>query len=509
MIKIVVNVQLHERRVAILENNKLVELRIERSDQRRIVGNIYKGVVENVVPALNAAFIEIGLPKRAFLHISDIARFDPFADSETEEDEDESFHQPTVSHAGEHITRVLSKGQEILVQIIRDPIGTKGARCTTQLTIPGRYLVLIPGQGHIGVSRRISDRAERARLRKIIRQVKPEGFGIIVRTIARGLPAEVLKNDLENLLQLWDKIKKRAQVLPPGSLVYRDAGLIPTLVRDQFSDEVSEFIIDSPEEYKKVVEYVKQVAPNLVDRVKLYTGDEPIFDKYNIEKQIETMLSRKVRLPSGGEIVIDQTEALVAIDVNTGKFTKKRDYEELVFKTNCEAAEEIARQLRLRDLGGLIVVDFIDMEKPEHRQALQNIFHEALKKDRASKKILPMNEFAIIMLTRKRVQQSIISRITEECPVCKGVGSIYSPSTMVAHLERWLIRARGNIEGEVIFIAHPSIAEELLSGNGERIEDFHQAYGIKLNVFAESSMKPDEYLIINPETGEDITHIFD
>jgi len=277
MMKVIVNVQLHERRVAIVEDKNLVELMIERSDQRRIVGNIYKGIVENVVSSLNAAFVEVGLQRRVFLHISDIAHFDPFADAETEED-DESFHQPLVKNYGVHIDRVLKKKQEVLVQIVKDPMGTKGARCTTQLSIPGRYLVLIAGPKHIGVSRRISERRERSRLRRIIADTKPEGFGVIIRTIARGLPAEALIQDLNGLLEQWEKIKRKAQVLPAGSLIYRDAGLIPALVRDQFSEDVQEFIIDSQDEYKKIIAYVKQVAPNLSNRIKLYNGKEPIFE---------------------------------------------------------------------------------------------------------------------------------------------------------------------------------------------------------------------------------------
>ncbi|RKZ31842.1 ribonuclease E/G [bacterium] len=508
MLQIIVNVQLHERRVALVEDGNLVELMIERADQRRITGNVYKGVIENVVPSLNAAFVEIGLSRRAFLHISDIARFDPFADAETEEEE-ETFHQPMVKDYGTHITKVLNKGQELLVQIIKDPIGTKGARCTTQLSIPGRYLVLIPGPKHIGVSRRIRDKSERSRLRKQIAKVKPEGFGIIIRTIARGLSGDVLNQDLESLLQVWEKIKHRAQVLPPGSLIYRDAGLIPTLVRDQFSDEVSEFIIDSKEEHKKVIDYVQEVAPNLADRVKLFSGEESIFEKYGIEKQIDKMLSRSVRLPCGGEIVIDLTEALVAIDVNSGKSTGKRDYEQMAMRVNCEAAEEIARQIRLRDLGGIIVVDFIDLNKSENIARLEKTFKDALRKDRASKRILSINDFGMMVITRKRVQQSITSRITEQCPVCNGVGSIYSPSTMVANLERWLIRAKGNFKGNAILITHPDIAEELLSDGGERISDFKQAYEINLVVFAEASMNPNSYRIIDAKTGEDITNKYD
>ncbi len=499
---IVVNVQLHERRVAILEDGKLVELLLERSDQRRIVGNIYKGVVENIVPGLQAAFVEIGLPKRAFLHVSDISRFNPFSDSETEEGNEE-FVQPTLKRNGTLIQNILKRGQEILVQIVRDPIGTKGPRCTTQLTLAGRYIVLIPGAKHIGISRRINDRAERARLRRAISALKPRDCGVIVRTIAKGRSAEVLKQDLEQLMAAWEKVKQRAIAMPPGSLIYRDAGMIPALIRDQFSPDIEKFIIDSKDEYIKVVKYVKQVAPELVDRIELYKGKEPIFDHYGIEPQIDAMMKREVRLPSGGQIVIDQTEALVAIDVNTGKFVGKKHYEDTLLKVNLEAAEEIARQLRLRDLGGLIVIDFIDMESPENISKVEKAFKLAMKRDRAHKKILPMNEFCMLILTRERVQQSIISRLTEICPTCEGVGRIYSPSTMVANIERWLMRAKGKVRRKLLILVHPLVAEELLS-NG-RLNDFKDQYGFSLTVFADETVEPNKYRIFDAESGDEVT----
>ena len=502
--EIVVNVQLHERRVAVLEDGKLVELFIERSDQRRTVGNIYKGIVENVIPGLQAAFIEIGTPKRAFLHIRDIAKFDPFADSEMD-DEDEILHQPQASQYGMQIQKILKKGQELLVQIVKEPIGTKGARCTTQLSIAGRYLVIIPGAKHIGVSRKIRDRGERARLRRTVGALKPDDVGVIVRTIAKGRSAEEIKQDLEQLEQLWKKIVQRAKSLPAGSLIFRDAGLIPSLVRDQFSSDVDRFIIDDEAEYKKIVDYVKQVAPELTDRLELYRGRTSIFDSFKIEQQIDDMMRRSVRLPDGGEIVIDQTEALTAIDVNSGKFIGRRELEDTVLKVNLQAVDEIARQLRLRDIGGIIVIDFIDMQRTENIHRVEKALLDALRKDRAHTKMLPMNDFGMIVLTRQRIQQSVFSRITENCPVCDGVGRIFSPSTMVANIERWLIRAKGSFSGGAMILTHPSVAEEFFSEGSERIDDFKNAYGIELTVFADASIPPEDFKIIDVKTGEDIT----
>ncbi len=504
MFRIVVNVQLHERRVAILEDDKLVELRIEQADERRIVGNIYKGVVENVVHSLNAAFIEIGTGKRAFLHITDIAPNDPFRD-ENSEDGDRKFFQPTSRSASENISRVLAKKRELIVQIYKDSIGPKGARCTTQLSIPGRYLVLMPGENHIGVSRKISERSERARLKAIIFQHKPPQFGVIVRTIARGLPGETLESDLKNLLALWNKIQKRAQDLPPGSVVYRDEGLIPSLVRDQLSDEVIEFIIDSEDEFKKIRDYVKKVAPHLSDRIKLHKSSDPIFKLFAIEHQIEQMSRRSVRLASGGQIVIDQTEALVSIDVNSSRSSGKGEYEDMILRVNVEAAEEIARQLRLRDLGGLIVVDFIDMRGRESHAKVENAFREALAKDRANMKILPMNEFCMVVLSRSRDEQSLITRITDECPMCKGVGRILSSNTVAASFERWLKTSVDKLPKTVILIAHPLLAAELVSDTGVRLEELGEAYGVDLEVFADPSVHPNTYRVLDANTGDDIS----
>ncbi len=500
MTRIVVNVQLHERRVAILEGGKLVELLIERSDQRRTVGNIYKGVVEDIVPGLQAAFVNIGLPKKAFLHISDISRFDPFADAETDDEQD--FQQPHVEQGHEQIQNVLRRGQEILVQIIREGIGTKGPRCTTQLALAGRYVVLIPGARHVGVSRKIRDRSERARLRSIVKALLPEGFGAIVRTLARGRSAEVLQQDFIQLKKAWDKVVQRAKSLPPGSLVFRDAGMIPALIRDQMSPDVHELVVDSEQEYRRIVDYTRSVAPELAERIKLYRGQKPIFDAFGIEKQIDEMTERVVRLPSGGEIVIDQTEALTAIDVNTGRFTGGGSYEDTVFKVNLEAAEEAARQIRLRDIGGLIVVDFIDMKDASRISRVEQTFRDALRNDRATTWVLPMNQFSVIMMTRKRVQQSVMSQITERCPTCGGVGRVYSPGTVVARIERWLIRNPSHKGKRLVLLVHPAVAEELLFDNAERLKDFERTYGVKLDVFADVALSPNSFCIFDAKTGE-------
>lgn len=499
--KIIINVQLHERRVAILENNKLVELLIERSDRKRLVGNIYKGIVENVISGLQASFVDIGLPQRAFLHISDISSFAPFADADT--DEDEPLYQFPPPHS-EPISKILQRGQEVVVQIYREPIGTKGPRATTQLSLAGRYLVLIPNLNYVGVSRRISNRTERNRLRQIARSIKPDGFAFIVRTIASGRSSEQLKKDLDDLLANWKKVSERAKNLPAPAILFRDAGLIPTLVRDKLSPEIDMLIIDSPEEHKKIIQYLESVAPEMVARVKLYEGSEPIFEKFDVERQIEAMLKRKIDLSSGGEIIIDQTEAMVTIDVNSKRFIGKSDPEQLVLKTNLEAVEEIVRQIRLRDLGGIIAIDFIDMAEPSNRQQVERALIAALKKDKAQSRILPMNEFGMVILTRQRVEQSIWTQVTERCPFCDGSGIIYSASTTVALIERWLIRSKGIYSGEIVVVVNPKVAEELLSDGEQRIKDFSREYNITLNVLADPLCSPAEFHLYDPKTGEPI-----
>ncbi len=512
--QIIVNKQLHESRIAILEGGKMVELLVERPDQRRMIGNIYKGKVERVLPGIQAAFINIGMEKRAFLHISDVARYNPFADSETDED-DASNTRPQGrsrrrnSHRSDNISEWLNNGNEIMVQITKEPMGTKGPRCTTEISLPGRYLVMMPGQNHIGVSRKIKSTRERDRIRRIIREMKTEGDGLIVRSVSEGQKKDVLKRDLDYLMKDWDHIKKKADALDAPTLLYRDMGMVAAMVRDLFSMEMDEIILDSKSEFDKLKKYTHDVVPNLENRVRLYNRQKPIFDEYEIETQIENMLKRKIWVKKGAYIVIDNTEALVTIDVNSGRNVGKgKTYEENLLQVNLASAEEIAVQLRLRDLGGIIVIDFIDMEIEKNRRTLMEEFRNAMFEDRAKHKILDVNEFGLVIMTRQRVRQSVMERISDPCPTCGGVGLVFSPVTIITRIERWLMRAASSRTKSFIIVTHPLVVEEFTAGNSERLKGLEDAYKVRLECFADSVFGPDEFSILAADTGEEMTDDF-
>jgi len=510
--QILVNVQVHESRIAILEDGKLVELLVERPDQRRMVGNIYKGKVERVLPGIQAAFINIGMEKRAFLHISDVARYEPFADSETDEDEDNNIGRKRRYRSDTRSMDIrdwCKAGEDILVQITKEPIGTKGPRCTTEISLPGRYLVIMPGQKHVGVSRKIKSKQERYRIRKAIRDIKPEGFGLIGRSVSENQSKEVLENDLEYLLKDWENIRKKADVLDAPAQLYRDMGMVAAMVRDLFSSDMDEFILDSKTEYEHVRKYVNKVVPDFADRVRLYNDSTPIFDAFDVEPQIENMLRRKIWLKKGASIVIDNTEALTAIDVNSGRNVGKgKTYEETLLQVNLAAAEEIVRQLRLRDLGGILVIDFIDMESEKNRETLMRTFREAMADDRAKYRILPMNEFGMVVMTRQRVRQSVIERISDPCPTCGGLGLVFSPVTVIARLERWLMRAAKSKKNSFLIVTHPVVAEELIAEGGERLRDLETLYRVRLECFPDGTIDPDEFSVLDANTGEELTDDF-
>jgi len=511
--QIIVNVQVHESRIAILEDGKLVELRIERPDQLRTVGNIYKGKVERVIPGIQAAFINIGSERRAFLHISDVARFNPFAGSEVDDEEEKQSPRGRGGRGNQSkssdIRDWCKSGESILVQITKEPMGSKGPRCTTEITLAGRYLILMPGQKHVGVSRKIKSDEERARIRKIIREVKPEGIGLIGRSASEGQSKKVLKRDLDFLLKDWEDIKKKAEVLDAPTLLYRDIGMIASITRDLFSSDMDEFILDSKHEYDRIRKYSQKVVPHLADRIKLYKDSTPIFDAYDIEPQIDNMLKCKIGLKKGASIVIDNTEALTAIDVNSGgNVGKGSSYENTLLEVNLAAADEIAQQLRLRDIGGIIVIDFIDMEIEKNRQKLMEAFRKAMSDDRARFRILPLNEFGMIILTREHVRQSVIERISDPCPTCKGLGVVFSPVTVVARLERWLMRASDSKKRNFLVVTHPLVAEELLAQGGERLAELENVYRVRLECFADATVKPDDFSVLDADTGEELTEDF-
>lgn len=477
-----------EARIALLEDGKLVELFIERSSEQRLVGNIYKGIVKTVIPGIEAAFIDVGKEKNGFLHASDIGDSqDEYEEvvTETEDESEEEYRPRSRRRRRARIEDVLKPGQEIMVQVSKEPMGQKGMRLTGYVSLPGRYLVLMPTVNHLGVSRKIEDEKERERLRKIAHKARPKDLGLIVRTVGEGKGKGEIETDVKYLVGLWNKVIRRMESMPAPSLLHSDLGQIARIVRDVFSDDVNKFTIDSKRDYDSVLNLLETLAPQLKSRVELYRKRVPLFDAYDIENQIEKALRRKVWLPSGGYIVIDQSEALTTVDVNTGKFTGRARLEDTAFKTNMEAAIETARQLRLRDIGGIIVVDFIDMEKISNRNKLLKEFQAGFKGDRSKTYILGVTELGLIQMTRKRVKLSLTPSLCEPCPYCEGTGWVKSISTTTIQALRQLEReCRENAHDTITLTAHKDVIQRICESETDALAKVEKKFNrnIVLNV---------------------------
>ncbi len=487
--EIVINAAKHESRIAVLDEGQVVELWVERTRHRTIVGNIYKGRVTKVLPGMQSAFVDLGLERDAFLYVSDVIEdLEEFDNADSTDDltlDDVPQHRAETS-----IADLLREGQEIVVQVSKDTIAGKGARITSHITLPGRFLVYMPTVNHIGVSRRIENEAERARLKEILDRIRPAGSGgFIVRTAGEEREEDEFRADLKYLTDLWEQIRRKAEKASAPTAIHHDLDLVLRTIRDVLSPEFKSVWIDSVDQYQRIVEFLDQIQPNLVSRVRLYRRDEPIFEDFSIEAEIAKALKSKVWLKSGGYIVINQTEALVAIDVNTGKYVGKRNLEETVFKTNLEAAKEIVRQIRLRDLGGIIVLDFIDMEDLANRMRLFEALEIEIRKDRSKTKILQISEFGLIEMTRKRVRQSLERSLTQACPYCGGSGRIKSNTTIAFEIWRELMKLRDLHEGQdVIVRLNPTVYGSLNSASDPIFEDLERILGVHL-VF-----KPDDSL---------------
>src|ERR1700686_2618767 len=450
--EIVINATKHESRIAVLDEGQVVELWVERTRHRTIVGNIYKGRVTKVLPGMQSAFVDLGLERDAFLYVSDV--LEDLEDYEHEPSDELSFEEAVQApSARPEISDLLREGQEIVVQVSKDTIAGKGARITSHATLPGRFLVYMPTVNHIGVSRRIENEEERSRLKQMLERIRPPGQGgFIVRTAGEDRTEEEFLADLKYLTELWEQIKRRAEKASAPTAIHHDLDLVLRTIRDVLSPEFKSVWVDSVDQYQRIVEFLDQIQPNLVSRVRLYRREEPIFEDFSIEGEIAKALKSKVWLKSGGYIVINQTEALVAIDVNTGKYVGKRNLEETVFKTTLEAAKEIVRQIRLRDLGGIIVLDFIDMEDPSNRARLFEALEIEIRKDRSKTKILQISEFGLIEMTRKRVRQSLERSLTQPCPYCAGSGRIKSNVTISLEIWHELMKLRDLREGQDVIV---------------------------------------------------------
>jgi ribonuclease G len=449
-VELLVNVTPQETRVALVENGVLQEVFIERTRRRGLVGNIYKGVVRRVLPGMQAAFVDIGLEKAAFLHASDIAV---------------SMNSENIEQGGgESITRLLHEGQKLLVQVIKDPLGTKGARLTTHITIPSRYLVFMPETRNVGVSQRIEDEAERQRLRELVISARGDdnSGGFILRTAAESASEEAIASDLRFLQRLWSSIQERVDPAGAGEVVHEDLPLVLRVLRDISDADVEKLRIDSRETFQKVENFVNRFTPELAGKLEYYPGERPIFDLYNVDDEIQKALNRKVQLKSGGHLVIDQTEAMTTIDVNTGAYVGHRNLEETIFKTNLEAAQAIVRHLRLRNLGGIIIVDFIDMQTEEHKRQVLRALEKHIERDHANCHISEISTLGLVQMTRKRTRESLEHVLCETCSTCEGRGSVKTAETVCYEIFREILREARQFDAEQLLVLASQDVVDLL-----------------------------------------------
>jgi ribonuclease G len=505
--KIVINAAEHETRVALLEDGNIAELFIERGDVSDIAGNIYKGRVQRVLPGMQAAFVDIGLKQAAFIYVRDIhgGRYGDIENllMEQTENENNSINahgagpSPYFINHEYHIEDLITEGQDIMVQAAKAPMGSKGARVTTHISLPGRFLVLMPTSDHIGISRRIEDETERNRLKEIVESLCNDQFGYIVRTAAEDIRKEKIAYEMGFLKNLWENIQKKYQTSPAPSLLHKEVAISLRAVRDLLVHEAEKLIIDSRSGYESILCFLDSFVPSLKDSVEFYEGLEPIFDSYNLEGDISRALKKKVWLKSGGYIVIEHTEALIAIDVNTGRFVGKYNLEETILKTNLEAVKEIAYQIRLRDIGGIIIIDFIDMEKKSNQEKVFNALKEALMKDRSKTHVLPISEMGLIQMTRKRIRKPITQILCEPCFYCDGEGYLISRQTICYNIYREILRESRDMMGiKVSLRVNPEIAELLHGEENHLIVSLERIIGKQIVIYPNSQLHMEEFDVL-------------
>lgn len=543
--EIIINSTANEIRIAITEENRLAELFVETPEKERLVGDIYLGKVAKVMAGIQAAFIDVGLQQDAFLHFSDIgaslgqynAMIEEDPEVDTNEDDDEEPGQPAVTAVApptnggtavavepppsrqndrrDHRQRFdrqqrrnvnLNKGQDIIVQVTKEPVGKKGVRVTTEVSLPGRFLVLLPFDGKVGISKKISSFKEKRRLRKLVRSILPPTFGVIVRTNAENQDEKVFLQDLESLLATWKEIEKTVKEESAPALLYKDMATTSSVIRDLFRDDVQRVVIDNKKLYKEIKTYVKLSSPQMVEKIEYYSKREPIFDVVGVEKEIATTLARKVWLKSGGYIIIDHTEAMTVIDVNSGRYAAKQEQELNSLKTDLEAAREICRQLRLRDLGGIIVIDFIDIAEEKNKKKVYDELKKEFRKDRAKVTVLPMTEFCLVQITRQRIRQSIIHSFSQPCPTCGGSGLVQSKTTIVSQIERWIRRFKSETkEFRLILRVHPSMALHLQEGTISRLTKIKLRFFVQIKLEEDKGLPVDEFRFFSRKQNKDIT----
>jgi len=505
--QILINVDDKERRIAVLEDGKLVELWVERDDMSRIAGNIYKGIVQDVVPGIQAAFIDIGLEKAGFLHISEIEIDEKYMmeNLDIEPEEVEGLRKQL------KIQELLSPGDRIMVQVKKESIGSKGPKLTTHITLPGRHMVFIPDANYIAVSRKIREREERYRLKDTMRSIKAKDAALIIRTVAENKDKSSLCQEYKDLEKKWVKIQGIAEKLEAPALIWQELGLTVGVIRDLFNEDVDCLLIDDYEKYENVVDYLKGISPDLIERIVFYDQQKPLFDACDLEKDIEKMFNRKVWLKNGGYIIIEQTEALTSVDVNTGKYTGKKNMEDTLFQTNLLAAKEIARQIRLRDLGGIIVIDFIDMMAEDHREEIVRVLRDSFRNDKSPVNIYPVSRLGLVEMSRKRIRPNIMMAYSQVCPYCNGKGRIESLETITLKIERFLKRAYKKMKkSEIILDIHPEIYH-YLGDDFERIKNWQKELQVKITLKENFTLHIESFkvfLVSQNNNRTDITEEF-
>jgi ribonuclease G len=509
--EVIINAETLETRVGVLEDGKLEEFNIERTTEERLVGSIFKGKVRNLEDGLKAAFVDIGFEKNAFLHYWDIVPNQFDSSVEIVEREGRRRDKPKITQ--KDIPRVYPPGSDIIVQVTKGPIGTKGPRVTTNLVLPGRYLVLLPHSDQSGISRKIENQEERKRLKKILRELAiPDGMGVIMRTAGEGQQKRYFVRDLALLLEEWHGVQGRIKSQPMATCVFQEPDLIERTVRDFLTEDVERIVVDSQKAHDSMHTMISKISKRSANKVKFYNEAQPIFDRFNISKQLENAFSRQVALKSGGYIVVDETEALVAIDVNTGRHKGGKDQETTILKVNLEAAEEISRQLRLRNMGGLIVLDFIDMKSRRDQQSVYQRMKDGLRRDKAKTHILPISQLGLMEMTRQRHSESVRAAVYDDCPYCKGRGKVKSAITMSVEIQRKLSeilkkRSRDESDFQLRIVVNPTVLERLRTEDEKHLIDMEKRYFGKLSFRADPAMHAEQFKIVNVANNEELASV--
>ena len=509
--EVIINAETLETRVAVTENGKLEEFNIERTTEERLVGSIFKGKVRNLEDGLKAAFVDIGFEKNAFLHYWDIVPNQFDSGVEIVEREGRRSQKPKITQ--KDIPRLYPPGSDIIIQVTKGPIGTKGPRVTTNIVLPGRFLVLLPNSDQSGISRKIENVEERKRLKKILRELAiPDGMGVIMRTAGEGQQKRYFVRDLALLLEEWNEVSEKIKKQPMATCVFQEPDLIERTVRDFLTEDVERIVVDNPKAYDRMRAMINKISSRAAKKVMLYIEPQPIFDRFQVSKQLENAFSRQVHLKSGGYLVIDETEALVAIDVNTGRHKGGKDQEAVILKVNLEAAEEITRQLRLRNMGGLIVLDFIDMKSGRDRQQVYNRVKDGLRRDKAKTHILPISQLGLMEMTRQRHSESVRSAVYDDCPYCKGRGKVKSTVTMSVEIQRKLQeilkkRTRDENDFQLRIVVNPTVLDRLRTEDEKHLIEMEKRYFGKLSFRADNGMHAEQFKIVNVETNEELASV--